>query len=231
MSDLINPGTAPVNPASSSPPVSTINDPFLSSPERIESARAAWVAAGHDVAAFDEALCAAGVKYEPDTRSAEQKAHDAEFWGPDRPDYQPSDYKLTFNQEQLQQSTEVLAEASALAGETLAAMGLPPTVGAGLMEHVADIAGTIGRQSEAAQKTWKLEQKTELRRIAGSDEALAEMIRDAGLVIGLAADGTDRAFFGGEALLKSLGLNSAWAVRTLANYGRQQRLWAKDRPA
>jgi hypothetical protein len=186
--------------------------------ERVETARQSLRLAGRSDAEIDSLLAQAGLAQLPDSRTPAQKAYD-KVSGLDR---QPtaSDYNIDWTSAQRNQSPTDLAEAHAIIGGALAATGLPPGLGSSLYEHARTEAQAYAKLDKNGQANWLARQELELVRQVGQ-EAAAKMTADAKAFIDRAGGRatTAAAKEGIELLKNSPGLRSAWAIRTLANYG------------
>jgi len=120
---------------------------------------------------------------------------------------------------------EQLASFNSSATQWLSALGLPPTLGAALIERCMSVGKSLTAMSEGDRQLFKINQRIDAERQAGGPEQLMAAISRAATAIKRAGPSEFT-----EALSKSGALNDAWVLTTLANHGARIEAWAKSRP-
>ncbi len=171
--------------------------------------------------------------YQEDTRSDEQRQHDA-AWGFDKGlnTYGPGDYALDPRAAGLIDAGVPIPEQVGILNTwagVMTALQINPLIGNDLAERLIANSRALASMDEGSRTLHSATEKGTAARIAGSPEAFQEMNRLAGVAIKTMLDnGADADLV--EAILKS-GAIGAYEIATLSNHGRAIEGWAKGRPA
>lgn len=189
---------------------------------QMTSARATWIAAGHDAKAFDEAIKADG--YAPiEAPAPELVAHYKEHGLPLEP--KPASYSPAFDEGFAADKTpEHLAKFNAEMTDWAAGMGFSAPTGNAVIEHLTKVAPQVSRMSAEEQATWKGEQERLALRVVGTEEALAAHRERARAALGMVKGEL------GQALAKSPVLDDFFLTLTLSNHAERLALAAASRP-
>jgi hypothetical protein len=203
----------PVLPGSTTPPAPDA---------QIASARATWVAAGHDAAAFDAAIAADGMSpvVPPDAELSALHAEHGLPLAPTATDYAPR-YGAAFADAF---TPTQIATMNSEVTTWCASMGFSGATGNALIEHLAQIGPEIAKMMPEAKAEWIAEQERLALRVVGSEQTLAEHKARAKAAL---AEKGNFAF----QLANSTVLNSFFLTLALSNHVQRQQLLAASRSA
>jgi hypothetical protein len=152
-------------------------------PAQLASARATWVAAGHDPAAFDAAAAADGMQPITPPSAADVK-HFESFALPAATS--PTDYQPQFGAFGREATPEVLATVHAEMTTWAAEMGFDGRYGTDVIEHLVALGPRLQGMTQDGRDAWVREQQARGLELAGSEARLGELRNRAKAALGFA---------------------------------------------
>jgi AAA domain-containing protein/bifunctional DNA primase/polymerase-like protein len=177
--------------------------------EQVQSWREDWIKQGHDPAKFDTAHKVDGVEPPPPAIDPVVARHHADHGIPIDP--KPADYAgVRFAQLRPDLDTSKLLGVSQATQAFAAGLKIDPTIGKALIERVVELGAKLSAMQPAERETWVAAQEEALLKHAGSEEALAQLRKDAreALTIGGENDIS-------KGLATGIGVLDPWVTRTL----------------
>ena len=217
---VVVPGEAPTGEEVYEPGTGT--EPLTQA--QADQLEATLLAGGMDPAQVAKELEAHG--YVRDERTPEERAHDEE-WGFGR-EYKPEEYKINYREAGVieQHTTETMTASQAEWRDFLTGLQINPAIGTDLVERAIRNGQALAKMGDVDRRLWVAEQQAQSLRSAGSQEALTERNRLAGVAIKFAVDHGARAATI-EALRAAGAFQDWFFVATLANHGRALEGWLK----
>jgi hypothetical protein len=149
----------------------------------LASARAIWIAAGHDAAAFDAAAAADGMPTIAPPSAADVK-HFESFALPAAAS--PGDFHPQFGSFGREATPELLATVTSEMTTWAAEMGFAGRYGTDVIEHLVALGPRLQGMTQEARDAWVREQETRGLELAGSEAKLAELRNRAKAALGFA---------------------------------------------